>query len=77
MRRKKNMAILDTKWVKTSRCDTEVEANSVVEDWKNKALKEGFTITKTKVDYKTKKDRKSGEITEEWWIVEVTISYEI
>ena len=71
------MAIYDTKWVKTSHCDTESEANSVVEDWKNKAIKEGFTITKTKVDYKTKKDRKTGEITEEWWIVEVTISYEI
>ena len=44
------MAIYDTKWVKTSHCDTESEANSVVEDWKSKALKEGFTITKTKVD---------------------------
>jgi len=71
------MAIQDIKWVKTSRCDTETEANSVVEDWKDRAMREGFTITKTKVDYKTKKDRKTGEITEEWWIVEVTISYEI
>jgi hypothetical protein len=71
------MAICDTKLVKTCRCDTEEEANSVVDDWKNRATREGFTITKTKVDYKTKKDRKTGEITEEWWMVEVTISYEI
>lgn len=71
------MAICDTKWVKTCRCDTENEANSVVDNWKNRAIKEGFTITKTKVDYKTKKDRKTGEIVEEWWMVEVTISYEI
>ena len=71
------MAIQDTKWVKTSRCDTETEANSVVEDWKERAMHEGFTITKTKVDYKTKKDRKTGEIIEEWWMVEVTISYDI
>ena len=71
------MAIYDTKWVKTSRCDTEKEANSVVEDWKARAINEGFTITKTKVDYKTKKDRKTGEIVEEWWMVEVTISYDV
>lgn len=70
------MAIQDTKWVKTCKCDTENEANSVVEDWKARAVREGFTITKTKVDYKTKKN-KTGEITDEWWMVEVTISYEI
>ena len=46
-------------------------------DYKSRAVKAGYTVVKTKVDYKSKKDRKSGEIIDEWWMVEVTVSYEI
>ena len=70
------MAVVDTKWVKTSRCDTENEANSVIDEWKAKAAQSGFTVTKTKIDYKTKKDRKTGDILDEWWMVEVTLVYD-
>jgi len=70
------MAVVDTKWVKTSRCDTENEANSVIDEWKAKAAQGGFTVTKTKIDYKTKKDRKTGDILDEWWMVEVTLVYD-
>ncbi len=70
------MAIRRTKETITHEADTEVEANSIIEDFKSRAISEGFTVTKTKVDYKTKKDRKTGEITEEWYNVEVTFTYD-
>lgn len=71
------MAIRETKHTITHVADTEVEANSLIEDFKARSMREGFTVTKTKVDYKTKKDRKTGEITEEWYNVEVTYTYDI
>lgn len=57
--------------------DSEKEATLKVEEYKENALTEGYTVLKTKIDYKSKKDRKTGEIVEEYWIVEITISYEI
>ena len=72
----KIMAIRRTKEIITHEADTEAEADGLVEDFKARALQEGFTVTKTKVDYKTKKDRKTGEITEEWYNVEVTYVYD-
>lgn len=77
MRRKKKMALIMTKRTEVYRVDTEAEATNLVEDYKNRAMREGFTVIKTKVDYKSKKDRKTGELTDEWWMVEVTIAYEL
>lgn len=71
------MALMMTKKTETYRVDTEEEATDIVEGYKNRAINEGYTVSKTKVDYKTKKDRKTGEIIEEWWMVEVTVAYEI
>ena len=71
------MAMMMTKKTETYRVDTEEEATSTVEEYKAKAVHEGYTVTKTKVDYKSKKDRKTGEITDEWWMVEITMSYEV
>ena len=76
-RRKKTMAMMMTKKTEVYRVDTEEEAANLVEDYKARAVKEGATVSKTKVDYKSKKDRKTGELTDEWWMVEVTIAYEI
>lgn len=56
---------------------SEHDATQTVEDFKAKQATEGYTVTKTKIDYKTKKDRKTGEIIEEKWVVEITITYEI
>lgn len=70
------MAIRRTKETISHEADTEAEANSIIEDFKARSFSEGFTVTKTKVDYKTKKDRKTGEITEEWYNVEVTFVYD-
>lgn len=71
------MSMMMTKKTEVYRVDTEAEATNLVEDYKVKATNEGATVSKTKVDYKSKKDRKTGEITDEWWMVEVTISYDI
>lgn len=57
--------------------DSESEATETVENCKKHQLTEGYTVLKTKVDYKPKKDRKTGEIVDEKWIVELTIAYEI
>lgn len=70
------MAIRKTKEIITHEADTEEEADGLVEDFKARAGREGYTVTKTKIDYKTKKDRKTGEITDEWYNVEVTYVYD-
>ena len=57
--------------------DSEKEADLTIEEYKNKQYDEGYTVLKTKVDYKAKKDRKTGEITEEKWITSVTLGYEV
>ena len=71
------MAVVRTKKTETFRVDSEEQATNLVEDFKSQAMSEGSSVIKTKIDYKSKKDRKTGEIVEEWWIVEITISYEI
>ena len=57
--------------------DNEQEATETVENFKSRQLSEGFMVLKTKIDYKPKKDRKTGEIIDEKWITEITIGYEI
>lgn len=66
-----------TKKTEVYRVYKEQDATALVEEYKAKAVENGYTVLKTKIDYKTKKDRKSGEIVEEWWMVEVTVSYEV
>ena len=50
------MAIFETKHTRSFKADTESEAESIVEGFKANSVKEGYTVTKTKVDYKSKKD---------------------
>ncbi len=57
--------------------DSEREAAETIEDFKANGVKEGYVVTKSKVDYKVKKDRKTGEIVDERWITEITIAYEV
>ena len=71
------MAMIMTKKTEVYRVDTEEEATNIIEEYKARAVNEGYTVSKTKVDYKSKKDRKTGEITDEWWMVEVTVAYEL
>ena len=55
--------------------DNEAESTDTVQAFKDKQLEEGYTVLKSKIDYKTKKDRKTGEIIEENWLTEVTLGY--
>lgn len=57
--------------------DNEEESARTIQDFKDKQLTEGYTVLKSKVDYKTKKDRKTGDIIEEKWVTEITLSYEV
>lgn len=57
--------------------DDENEAAATVEEFKNEQLEKGYTVLKSKIDYKVKKDRKTGEIVDENWKTEVTIAYEV
>lgn len=57
--------------------DNEDEATRTVEDYKSKQLSEGYTVLRSKIDYKAKKDKKTGEIAEEKWVTEVTLKYEV
>lgn len=56
---------------------SELEATNLVEEYKQKQFDEGYTVTKTKIDYKVKKDRKTGEVIDEKWVVEITVNYEV
>lgn len=66
-----------TKETLTFRIDNEEEAMALVESYKANQGVDGYTLLKYKNDYKSKKDRKTGEIVDEWWMVEVTKGYEV
>lgn len=57
--------------------DNEKEAADTVEKYKQEQYDKGYTVVKTKIDYKNKKDRKTGEIVEEKWVTEITVAYEL
>ena len=57
--------------------DNEPESATIINEFKDNQLTKGFTVLKYKIDYKTKKDRKTGEIIDENWLTEVTVSYEV
>ena len=61
----------------TFKIDSEEEAMQTVENFKANLTAEGYTRLKYKNVYKSKKDRKTGEIVDEWWIVEITKGYEV
>ena len=57
--------------------DSEQLAIDTVEQYKDKQLEENYTLTKYNTTYKSKKDRKTGEIINEFWLVSVTKEYEV
>lgn len=61
----------------TFKVDSEQLAMDTIEEYKSKQLQEGYTLTKYNTVYKCKKDRKSGEIIDEFWLVTVTKEYVI
>ena len=57
--------------------DSEQEAMDLIEEYKEKQLSENYTLTKYNTVYKSKKDRKTHEIIEEYWVVTVTKKFEV
>ena len=56
---------------------SEEDAGNIVEEYKGNQVKEGYTILNSKVDYKKKVDKKTGDLIEEKWIVSITVGYEV
>ena len=57
--------------------DSEQLAMDTIEKYKNDQIADGYTLTKYNTTYKSKKDRKTGEIIDEYWLVSVTKEYEV
>lgn len=61
----------------TFKVDSEQEALNIIEECKEKQRTEGYTLTKYNTVYKSKKDRKTGEIVDEYWLASTTKEYEV
>lgn len=57
--------------------DSEQLAAEIIEEYKANQLTEGYTLTKYNTTYKSKKDRKTGEIVLEYWLTSITKEYEV
>lgn len=57
--------------------DSEQLAMETIEKYKNNQSVDGYTLTKYNTTYKSKKDRKTHEIIDEFWLVSVTKEYEV
>ena len=57
--------------------DSEQLAMDTIEEYKNNQAADGYVLTKYNTTYKSKKDRKTGEIILEYWLVSVTKEYEV
>lgn len=57
--------------------DSEQLAMDTIEQYKDNQTTETYTLTKYNTTYKSKKDRKTGEIVDEYWLVSVTKEYEV
>ena len=65
------------KETKVYRVDTEQEAVEAIEKFKNAQMSEGYTVGKSGYAMKQKKDRKTGEIIEEYALLTVEKKYEV
>ena len=61
--------------VKTMRVEEEDAAIALIEDFKSKAAAGSYEVTKSSYAMKTKKSK--GEVIELWYIVTVTLNYDI
>lgn len=63
------------KETKVWRVSTEDQAVDMIQEYKDKALDGGYTVTKSGYVVKTKKSK--GEIVDMWMIVTIEFSYEV
>ena len=57
--------------------NSEQLAMDTIEEYKNNQVTDGYTLTKYNTTYKCKKNRKTGEIDDEYWLCSVTKEYEV
>ena len=57
--------------------DSEQLAMDTIEQYKDEQVSGNYTLTKYNTTYKSKKNRKTGEIEDEYWLVSVTKEYEV
>ena len=57
--------------------DSEQLAMDTIEQYKDNQIVEDYTLTKYNTTYKCKKNRKTGELEDEYWLVSVTKEYEV
>lgn len=57
--------------------NSEQLAMDTIEKYKDEQGTGGYTLTKYNTTYKSKKERKTGEIIDEYWLVSVTKEYEV
>lgn len=57
--------------------NSEQLAMDTIEEYKNNQTVDGYTLTKYDTTYKCKKNRKTQEIEDEFWLVKVTKEYEV
>ena len=57
--------------------DSEQLAMDTIEEYKSNQAVEGYTLTKYNTTYKCKKDRKTSEVIDEYWLVTVTKEHEV
>ena len=57
--------------------NSEQLAMDTIEEYKNNQIDNGYTLTKYDTTYKCKKNRKTQEIEDEYWLVKVTKEYEV
>lgn len=63
------------KKVEEYRVNTEEEATALIETFKNDQCAGGYEVIKSGYTFKTKKSK--GEIVDSWYIVSVTMNYNI
>lgn len=61
----------------TDETKNEAEAYNALLKYVNEQNEKGYTIMKSVVDYKVKKDKKSGDVIDETWVITVKTSYTI
>lgn len=65
-----------TKMTYVYKIDSEEEASSTIQQFKDKQLTEGYTVDRTEITHKIKKATKNTE-GEEYWTTKITIVYEV
>lgn len=61
----------------TFKVDSEQLAADIIDEYKANQNKEDYTLTKYNTTYKCKKDRKTGELVDEYWPTTITKEYEV